>query len=97
MKDLIEKMIRFGLLGIVIGAMVVIVGCSSGGSGSSGSSSGGSSGGTTNNEFVGSWKVTGPADAWLYIDSNNAFVWADVPDKTRSTFFWDLVGYERYF
>ena len=81
MKDLIEKMIRFGLVGIVIGAMVVIVGCSS-----SGSSSGGGGGGTTNNEFVGSWKVTGPAEAWLYIDSNNTFVWADVPDKTHPHF-----------
>jgi hypothetical protein len=61
-----------------------LAGCSSSGSSSSGGDS--STPAVAANPFVGSWKVTGSADAWLYIDSNNTFVWADVPDKTHPHF-----------
>ncbi len=61
-----------------------LAGCSSSGSSSSGGD--GSTPAVAANPFVGSWKVTGEADAWLYIDSNNTFVWADVPDKNRPHF-----------
>ncbi len=61
-----------------------LAGCSSSGSSSSGGDSGTPA--VATNAFVGSWKVTGEADAWLYIDSNNSFVWADVPDKNHPHF-----------
>jgi hypothetical protein len=60
-----------------------LAGCSSSGSSSGGDSS---TPAVSTNPFVGSWKVTGEVDAWLYIDSNNTFVWADVPDKNRPHF-----------
>jgi hypothetical protein len=57
-----------------------LAGCSSGGSssGSSGSTSPGS-------EFVGSWAMSDSSGStfYLYIESNNTFVIADVPDKNR--------------
>lgn len=68
---------------------LLIVGLGLAGCSSSGSSSGGGDSNTppiATNSFVGSWKVTGEAEAWLYIDSNNTFVWADVPDKNRPHF-----------
>jgi hypothetical protein len=59
---------------------LVLAGCSSGGSssGSSGSASPGS-------EFVGSWAMSDSSGStfYLYIESNNTFVIADVPDKNR--------------
>lgn len=87
MKDSIGKMVRYGLIGIVIGAMFIMAGCSSGGS-----SSGGTSNTSTPNpgsEFVGSWEMSdssGVVTFYLYIDSNNTFVVADVPDKTHEHF-----------
>jgi hypothetical protein len=57
-----------------------LAGCSSGGSssGSSGSTNAGS-------EFVGSWAMSDSSGStfYLYIESNNTFVIADVPDKNR--------------
>jgi len=73
-----------GCLFLLIGVLG-LAGCSSSGSSSSGSSGSGG-GSSTNSEFVGAWAVTGSATAWLYIDSNNTFVWADVPDKTHPHF-----------
>jgi hypothetical protein len=74
-----KTMVMWGLFFLI--AVFVLVGCNSGGSnsGSNGSTAVGS-------EFVGSWKLTGETDAWLYIDSNNTFVWADVPDKNHPHF-----------
>ena len=86
MKDLIEKKIRYGLLGVIIGAMLVLAGCSGGGS-SSGSSS--SSSTNSGSEFVGSWALSDSANQiglYLYVESNNTFVVADVPDKSRVHF-----------
>ena len=76
-------------VGILLGLFWLIVslglvGCNSGGS-SSGSSSG--SNGSTNagSEFVGSWAMSDSSGStfYLYIESNNTFVIADVPDKNR--------------
>jgi hypothetical protein len=88
MKVLIEKMIRYGFLGIV-GAMFIMAGCSGGGGGSS--SGGASNTGSPNpgSEFVGSWEMSdssGGVTFYLYVDSNNTFVVADVPDKTHEHF-----------
>jgi hypothetical protein len=69
---------------LLILSLGLVAGCSSSGSSSGGGNS--TPAPVVNNEFVGSWKVTGDADAWLYIDSNNTFVWADVPDKTHPHF-----------
>jgi hypothetical protein len=69
-----------------LGLFLLIVSLGLAGCSSSGSSSGGGDSSTSTNPFVGSWKVTGEVDAWLYIDSNNTFVWADVPDKNRPHF-----------
>jgi hypothetical protein len=72
-------------VGILLGLFLLIVslglvGCNSGGSssGSNGSTNAGS-------EFVGSWALSDSSgtDFYLYIESNNTFVIADVPDKNR--------------
>ena len=89
MKDFIKKMIRYGLFGFLIGAMFMIAGGCSGGGSSSGSNGSTTATTTTTNpgsEFVGSWALsdsTGTITFYLYIESNNTFVIADVPDKSR--------------
>jgi len=86
MKYWIERMIRYGFSGIFIAAIFMIAACSGGGS-----SSGGTSSGSTNpgSEFVGSWALSdssGTTTFYLYIEPNNTFVGADVPDKSRVHF-----------
>ena len=58
-----------------------LAGCSGGGSSNGGGS--GSSG--AGSEFVGSWAMSDSSGStfYLYIESNNTFVIADVPDKNR--------------
>ena len=75
-----KALVGWGLFLLIVG--LGLAGCSS----DSSSSGGGGTPPVINNEFVGSWKVTGAADAYLYIDSNNTFVWADVPDRNRPHF-----------
>lgn len=83
-------MIRWVSIGIAIGAMFLISGCSSCSSDGN-TSSNTSSTPTTNagSEFVGTWVLSdsgGTIAFYLYIESNNTFVGADVPDKTRDHF-----------
>jgi hypothetical protein len=91
MKDLFTKMIRYGLLGIVLGAMAMMTaGCSGGGSSSGGNSTAAATtAAATGSEFVGAWSMSegsnpnGTISFYLYIESNNTFVICDNPDKTR--------------
>ena len=68
-----------------LGLFLLIVSLGLAGCSSSGSSSG--SNGSTNagSEFVGSWAMSDSSGStfYLYIESNNTFVIADVPDKNR--------------
>ena len=91
MKVLIEKMIRYSLLGIVLGAVFMIAGCNSGGGSSSGTTSSTTTTTTTTtnpgSEFVGSWRMSDSGGSlYFYIDSNNTFVACDVPDRNRVHF-----------
>lgn len=66
----------------------MIAGCSGGGS-SSGSNGSTTAPPNTGSEFVGSWVLSdsaGTVTFYLYIESNNTFVGADVPDKSRVHF-----------
>jgi len=78
-----KAMVMWGLVFLM--AVLVLVGCSSGGSSSGGDSNPPP---VTNNQFVGSWAISDSTGTvgYLYIESNNAFVWADIPDKTRAHF-----------
>jgi hypothetical protein len=95
------KIRQLSLLGLVIGGMFILIGCSGGGGSSGGSSSSSTTTTTTTtttaagSEFVGSWRMSDSNDTfYFYFDSNNTFVGCDVPDRTRVHFSgtWSVSG-----
>jgi hypothetical protein len=78
---------KSGKIGLLLGVILLvgILGCSGGGGSSSGSSSSSADTPKPGSEFVGAWAMSsgGSVAFYLYVESNNTFVVADVPDKTR--------------